>query len=255
MDQEHVEPIILWYLSSFRHEHFDSVAPQLVVQSGIFDIADSVHREMCTACRVSAGTSPSPQHTSISAAHGIKASLTLPQQDGLYPYTLVGRIGRSLIGDEINFAKVVKDAGDGEDVECAECTLLQSVISKILWRSHGVGTHRSCPLRIVVISVDGECGDGDVEVRIFVVDRGEAFHTFSERHWRKQRLLEHHTSKHHILGRMHSREARSCAVHGVTQELKLRVISSHVTPMTKTLSRLTGIGRSPSVYSLNSAMV
>lgn len=120
------------------------------------------------------------------------------QQDRLDPDTRVLRLSR-FISRQLNLAEIVECPRYREHVEGAESTL---------W---------SRALRVVMVAVDGEDGNGDIQVGVFIVDSREA----------AKKLASATPSTHEKPG---------------------------VAPSYGSLSSSNGTGLSPSVYSLSSAM-
>lgn len=101
VDQKDVEPVVFGNLSAFGHVHLDAIRPQLIVHALVLDVADAVEG---------------------------KVGVTLAEQDGtnLDPLIL-GLIG--FVGREIDFAKVVQNAGHGQDVEGTQRSFLGRLAS------------------------------------------------------------------------------------------------------------------------------
>lgn len=104
MHQEHVEPFLLCNFSSFGHEHLHPITPQLVMHPRVLDVPHAVHCEV---------------------------RITLPEQDRPDTDPFVRCIIDRFVGCEVELAKVVEDARDGEDVESTEGAFLLR-ISKML---------------------------------------------------------------------------------------------------------------------------
>ena len=83
MNEQHIEPIILPYISTFWHVHLYPIASQLVVHPGILDIPDTIHCEV---------------------------TITLFQKDGTNLDSLVRVVVIGVIGCEVQLAKVVDHA-------------------------------------------------------------------------------------------------------------------------------------------------
>ena len=85
MHQQHIEPLLF---SFFWHKHLDAIASELVVHSCIFDVSASVHSEM---------------RSPFTKKYGLDFDT--------FCFFL-----QLFVGCEVEFAKVVEYARDGENV-------------------------------------------------------------------------------------------------------------------------------------------
>lgn len=90
MDHEHIKPVVLRNLSSsVRHEHLDSVTPQLVMHSRVSHIANTIDGEV---------------------------RRTLAKKDGFDTNALVASFWQGIFRTKVDLTKVVNDPRDGEHV-------------------------------------------------------------------------------------------------------------------------------------------
>lgn len=137
MNAQDVEPIILTLL---RPIHPNAIRSQLVMHALILDVAHAVERDF--------GITLLQQHRPDTDAY-------VRETAGVR--SLLAGFGRNVVvRGKLDFAKVVDEARDGEDIQS------------------GQGSLGADALRVVMVAVDGEDGDADVEVGVFVVDGGEA---------------------------------------------------------------------------------
>jgi hypothetical protein len=180
MHQEHIEPFLLADFSTFRHEHLDPITPQLVMHPCVLDVPHTIHREV---------------------------RITLPKEDGPDSDTLVRCVVDGFVGCEVELAKVIENARDGEDIKSAEGALLRRISGML--QLTAAWTYRTGTLGVVVVTVNREHRYCDVEVWVLVVDGGEAGTQHAERV----------TS---LVIRPDPPESRRTSIHRIAHQLKLQ---------------------------------